>query len=125
RLLIPYYVPAIVIYTSYLLISFLCSFYHLYLRSFPTRRSSDLIGGVGGTHADLLQPAPHLVALAGGVHHQDAQAGAAVVLGGRGDRQSTRLNSSHVSISYAVFCVKKKDKNVGCVGIRDGSISQQ
>src|SRR5699024_12627031 len=25
-----------------------------------------------------------------------------------GDRKSTRLNSSHVSISYAVFCVKKK-----------------
>src|SRR5207249_7005500 len=37
-------------------------------------------------------------------------------LGGRGrgdrpvrlDRKSTRLNSSHVSISYAVFCLKKK-----------------
>src|SRR5699024_11426810 len=27
---------------------------------------------------------------------------------GRRDRKSTRLNSSHVSISYAVFCVKKK-----------------
>src|SRR6266513_4012858 len=27
---------------------------------------------------------------------------------GRGDRKSTRLNSSHVSISYAVFCLKKK-----------------
>src|SRR5438067_7817961 len=30
----------------------------------------------------------------GGVHHED--------------RKSTRLNSSHVSISYAVFCLKKK-----------------
>src|SRR5699024_12336107 len=29
-----------------------------------------------------------------------------VVIGG--DRKSTRLNSSHVSISYAVFCLKKK-----------------
>src|SRR5437868_10518480 len=28
----------------------------------------------------------------------------------RGDRKSTRLNSSHVSISYAVFCLKKKKK---------------
>src|SRR5699024_11456316 len=28
-----------------------------------------------------------------------------------GDRKSTRLNSSHVSISYAVFCLKKKTKN--------------
>src|SRR5438067_7387763 len=26
------------------------------------------------------------------------------------DRKSTRLNSSHVSISYAVFCLKKKKK---------------
>src|SRR5699024_12047006 len=29
-------------------------------------------------------------------------------LSGGGDRKSTRLNSSHVSISYAVFCLKKK-----------------
>src|SRR5699024_12637249 len=28
----------------------------------------------------------------------------------RSDRKSTRLNSSHVSISYAVFCLKKKKK---------------
>src|SRR5207249_11552542 len=30
--------------------------------------------------------------------------------GDRQDRKSTRLNSSHVSISYAVFCLKKKKK---------------
>src|SRR5699024_12673222 len=30
---------------------------------------------------------------------------------GRRDRKSTRLNSSHVSISYAVFCLKKKKHN--------------
>src|SRR5207249_10548091 len=32
------------------------------------------------------------------------------------DRKSTRLNSSHVSISYAVFCLKKKKKQIslGC-----------
>src|SRR5207249_7804624 len=29
-----------------------------------------------------------------------------------GDRKSTRLNSSHVSISYAVFCLKKKNRVV-------------
>src|SRR5439155_2798083 len=29
----------------------------------------------------------------------------------RTDRKSTRLNSSHVAISYAVFCLKKKKKN--------------
>src|SRR6266704_4176019 len=28
------------------------------------------------------------------------------------DRKSTRLNSSHVSISYAVFCLKKKKKTL-------------
>src|SRR5690349_24195519 len=28
------------------------------------------------------------------------------------DRKSTRLNSSHVEISYAVFCLKKKTKSV-------------
>src|SRR5689334_23612704 len=34
------------------------------------------------------------------------------VFGGRGqDRKSTRLNSSHSSISYAVFCLKKKKKS--------------
>src|SRR5207249_5927279 len=33
------------------------------------------------------------------------------------DRKSTRLNSSHVSISYAVFCLKKKkeDESAVCV----------
>src|SRR3984885_15992118 len=29
------------------------------------------------------------------------------------DRKSTRLNSSHVRISYAVFCLKKKKRHVG------------
>src|SRR3712207_7534647 len=28
----------------------------------------------------------------------------------KGDRKSTRLNSSHANISYAVFCLKKKNK---------------
>src|SRR5690242_21283660 len=31
-----------------------------------------------------------------------------VKVGPDGDRKSTRLNSSHMSISYAVFCLKKK-----------------
>src|SRR5690625_6425283 len=30
------------------------------------------------------------------------------------DRKSTRLNSSHVAISYAVFCLKKKKMNTAC-----------
>src|SRR2546429_6787017 len=32
---------------------------------------------------------------------------------GQGDRKSTRLNSSHGYISYAVFCLKKKKKPLG------------
>src|SRR3712207_8128427 len=32
-----------------------------------------------------------------------------VVKGTPGDRKSTRLNSSHANISYAVFCLKKKN----------------
>src|SRR5438874_12646223 len=33
-----------------------------------------------------------------------------------GDRKSTRLNSSHVEISYAVFCLKKKILTIFCIG---------
>src|SRR3712207_8871098 len=32
-------------------------------------------------------------------------------LAANGDRKSTRLNSSHANISYAVFCLKKKNKS--------------
>src|SRR2546430_2811920 len=32
------------------------------------------------------------------------------------DRKSTRLNSSHSQISYAVFCLKKKKENLLCAG---------
>src|SRR3712207_9212521 len=35
----------------------------------------------------------------------------AAVLIGKVDRKSTRLNSSHANISYAVFCLKKKKKH--------------
>src|SRR5207253_10013123 len=95
------------------------------LHSFPTRRSSDLQAGRPARHHGRDQPRPR-----GGV----GDAGPAV---GRGrvatpqdstpvtladrcraielllldvdgvDRKSTRLNSSHVAISYAVFCLKK------------------
>src|SRR3712207_6897734 len=37
-----------------------------------------------------------------------AQARRQAALNGRQDRKSTRLNSSHANISYAVFCLKKK-----------------
>src|SRR5438105_14082829 len=42
-----------------------------------------------------------------GHRRQDRRAGCR---GGDGDRKSTRLNSSHEWISYAVFCLKKKKK---------------
>src|SRR5256885_11490382 len=35
------------------------------------------------------------------------------ISGNAGDRKSTRLNSSHLVISYAVFCLKKKKNNIG------------
>src|SRR3712207_7091898 len=35
----------------------------------------------------------------------------------RGDRKSTRLNSSHANISYAVFCLKKKKTIMSLVPI--------
>src|SRR5690606_41264110 len=39
---------------------------------------------------------------------RDGEVGRLVVHAWPGDRKSTRLNSSHVKISYAVFCLKKK-----------------
>src|SRR5436309_4803690 len=47
--------------------------------------------------------------LAGGFRHL-ATGVAGDAGAGRSDRKSTRLNSSHVKISYAVFCLKKKKK---------------
>src|SRR5437667_1559931 len=40
--------------------------------------------------------------------HRRAREGADDVPARRQDRKSTRLNSSHITISYAVFCLKKK-----------------
>src|SRR2546422_7838477 len=53
-----------------------------------------------------------------GSHRRDSSSRrAALILDGRSrrDRKSTRLNSSHGYISYAVFCLKKKKKNKGNV----------
>src|SRR5436853_1878058 len=64
-----------------------------HLHSFPTRRSSDLTTK--------------------GPHH--LRTGNHPTFDGEGwgpwalDRKSTRLNSSHLGISYAVFCLKKKN----------------
>src|SRR3712207_7425206 len=77
---------------------------------FPTRRSSDLAAAITSrTRAvvvvDPLNPygtvqtADELAALARLADEHD------LLL----DRKSTRLNSSHANISYAVFCLKKKE----------------
>src|SRR5699024_11711149 len=80
---------------------FCCSGAPRALPSFPTRRSSDLVGG------HLARPGGALVEVDRHLRDRGAQ-----VPGAAGhvdlDRKSTRLNSSHVSISYAVFCLKKK-----------------
>src|SRR5699024_12268516 len=97
----------------------------LHLPSFPTRRSSDLVADEGHQGAlGQLGAQGLLVAVEGDVRAQRLGVEARVPQCGLGDawqilgeqarglpapdRKSTRLNSSHVSISYAVFCLKKK-----------------
>src|SRR5690606_41258723 len=86
------------------------------LPSFPTRRSSDLAEreveqGAGDVAAED-EPAGGEQLVEAAAHPVLGQAGLGGDLRGGGaaaqDRKSTRLNSSHVKISYAVFCLKKK-----------------
>src|SRR5256885_7971308 len=44
---------------------------------------------------------------------------------GNADRKSTRLNSSHLVISYAVFCLKKKKKPKTCHSKSDTTLRPQ
>src|SRR5205814_7257530 len=94
------------------------------LHSFPTRRSSDL------DHFELLERAVEEadVAVSGRKHVSSlcvrtlplSRGSSQALLDTPGcppmlvepllDRKSTRLNSSHLGISYAVFCLKKKKK---------------
>src|SRR5207253_11446045 len=104
---------------------FTCSVRHSYLPSFPTRRSSDLVDASSGNIrlfvqiSDFIDRAavnPHahpklgmtfeFLANLHGAADRRFRAGAEnkrTTI----DRKSTRLNSSHVAISYAVFCLKK------------------
>src|SRR5205807_10385688 len=85
------------------------------LPSFPTRRSSDL--GFFGAGLEAFGFAlPPLRTFAPGLPPGLAavlQRGLSVEPARRfpTDRKSTRLNSSHLVISYAVFCLKKKKNN--------------
>src|SRR5437763_3396617 len=69
------------------------------LHSFPTRRSSDLRPRHCFEELSSHLLGRRLRGVAG--HEGDPR---------RVDRKSTRLNSSHRCISYAVFCLKKKKK---------------
>src|SRR3712207_7672833 len=57
---------------------------------------------------DRQRRAPVALARQGPVHVVLQPVAEAPVLDVVGDRKSTRLNSSHANISYAVFCLKKK-----------------
>src|SRR5437868_9817583 len=83
------------------------------LHSFPTRRSSDLcwISTMSSVRfVDIDFPAFHDEADVPGDGDVGQRITGNVSFVMKGDRKSTRLNSSHVSISYAVFCLKKKKK---------------
>src|SRR5690348_17761630 len=88
-------------------VSFYCPGDHRDLPSFPTRRSSDLLAFFGHSQGST----------SGEIAMAWSDAAPAAIFSGAGayltdsllqDRKSTRLNSSHPSISYAVFCLKKK-----------------
>src|SRR5690348_3318393 len=88
---------------------------HRDLHSFPTRRSSDLPRRGRPASCDRRpRSARHRAARRPGFGVGDGQHLAGALAGSAGaavfprDRKSTRLNSSHPSISYAVFCLKKK-----------------
>src|SRR5204863_9979189 len=88
---------------------FHCSSHHRDLHSFPTRRSSDLTYKRGPI--EMARGEGVYLIDTEGNRYLDFVSGIAEVevpvsLGI--DRKSTRLNSSHVEISYAVFCLKKK-----------------
>src|SRR5690606_41341584 len=101
---------------------FSCYGHHRPLHSFPTRRSSDLDSPeLLGTDAELAIRIDHdrdartirVIDNGIGMSREEAitNLGTIARSGTReffGDRKSTRLNSSHVKISYAVFCLKKK-----------------
>src|SRR5690625_7659267 len=100
-----------------MLMSLIFLFFHRYLylhalHSFPTRRSSDLEIEGGGLRIGVRRIRELHDRIAVGRRTDDMVQGQLTVdlLQGAEDRKSTRLNSSHVAISYAVFCLKKKKK---------------
>src|SRR5699024_12783283 len=104
-----------------LLIALSCRVAHPALHSFPTRRSSDLcIQSAHYEHRTTQYERCGYHERAGPEFieqrtHERGQRAVQQTAGQKQyarcrDRKSTRLNSSHVSISYAVFCLKKKKR---------------
>src|SRR5437762_6037949 len=93
-------------YVTLIVFFFECYGDHRDLHSFPTRRSSDLESAVLGIGGGVLGFGLAQVLLS--VFLRLAPAGLPRL---DIDRKSTRLNSSHRCISYAVFCLKKKNKS--------------
>src|SRR5204863_8483277 len=104
---------------------FYLSAHHRYLHSFPTRRSSDLLYRCS---RKAISRGHRLDCISSGItdnpgrRYSYMKTFTTALMAGKGrrltsvspkpesplDRKSTRLNSSHVEISYAVFCLKKK-----------------
>src|SRR5690606_41499304 len=94
------------------------------LHPFPTRRSSDLDRSADGLPPARQSPQGRWPVAPGKVTDEACtRMGAAGAVGrlcrrallpgaADRDRKSTRLNSSHVKISYAVFCLKKKKNHI-------------
>src|SRR5207249_11648605 len=94
---------------------------HRDLHSFPTRRSSDLCRAPSKRKRPwrpcdkgLTTSSPRAACP---VWARPLSAVSVNPRNARQDRKSTRLNSSHVSISYAVFCLKKKKHKSTCVSV--------
>src|SRR5206468_8376896 len=108
-------------------LAFLPLFFYCYgdprgLHSFPTRRSSDLLPNVAAVGDGMLgrigptRPwARRYAPLSSDSRRNRSRSVGRVTIVRRiaerapRDRKSTRLNSSHDQISYAVFCLKKKN----------------
>src|SRR5437879_11007694 len=80
----------------------MCSVHLRDLHSFPTRRSSNLADDMRQLQRSEIGEVAESFAA--------EQVGSSTMPHKR-DRKSTRLNSSHRCISYAVFCLKKKKKD--------------
>src|SRR5205814_9782673 len=92
----------------------------LILRADHVADGAEDVAGFGGGVAGIAQDVHHVAFAVAADAAQIAGEGLHVAEDGVEDRKSTRLNSSHLGISYAVFCLKKKTKtrDAGAYGLR-------